>query len=41
MSRTQTAKYVVTDNTRGGKGYQLAAAIKQRLGVESAAIVRR
>ncbi len=29
------AKFVVTDNTRGGKGYQLAAEIRQRLGVEA------
>lgn len=33
--RSTNAKFVVTDNTRGGKGYQLAAAIKQRLGVEA------
>lgn len=33
--KSTSAKYVVTDNTRGGKGYQLAAAIKQRLGVEA------
>ena len=29
------AKFVVTDNTRSGKGYQLAAAIKQRLGKDA------
>ena len=29
------AKFVVTDNARNGKGYELAAAIKQRLGIEA------
>ena len=29
------AKFVVTDNTRGGKAYELADAIKQRLGIEA------
>ncbi len=29
------AQFVVTDNTRGGKGYQLAVAITQRLGIEA------
>ena len=33
--KSTNAKFVVTDNTRGGKGYQLAAAIRQRLGVEA------
>ena len=33
--RATNAKFVVTDNTRKGKGYQLAEAIKQRLGVEA------
>ena len=33
--KSTNAKFVVTDNTRGGKGYQLATAIKQRLGVEA------
>ena len=33
--KSTNAKFVVTDNTRGGKGYHLAAAIKQRLGVEA------
>ena len=33
--RSTNAKLVVTDNTRGGKGHQLATAIKQRLGVEA------
>ena len=33
--RATNAGFVVTDNTRGGKGYQLAEAIKQRLGVEA------
>lgn len=29
------AKYVVTDNTRGGKGYELALQISSRLGIEA------
>ena len=29
------AKYVVTDNTRGGKGYELALQVKSRLGIEA------
>ena len=33
--RATNAQFVVTDNTRGGKGYQLAQAIKQRLGIEA------
>ena len=33
--RATNARFVVTDNTRKGKGYQLAEAIKQRLGVEA------
>ncbi len=33
--KSTNAKFVVADNTRGGKGYQLAAEIKQRLGVEA------
>lgn len=33
--KSTNAKFVVTDNTRGGKGYHLATAIKQRLGVEA------
>ena len=33
--RSTNAKFVVTDNTRGGKGYQLAEEVKQRLGVEA------
>ena len=33
--RATNARFVVTDNTRGGKGYQLAGAIKQRLGIEA------
>ena len=33
--RATNAKFVVTDNTRKGKGYQLAEAIKQRLGIEA------
>lgn len=33
--RSTGAKYVVTDNTRGGKGYELALEIKQRLGIEA------
>lgn len=32
--RNTNAKFVVTDNTRG-KGYQLARAVKQRLGIEA------
>jgi putative mRNA 3-end processing factor len=33
--RSTGAKYVVTDNTRGGKAYELALEIKQRLGIEA------
>ncbi len=33
--RSTGARYVVTDNTRGGNGYELALEIKQRLGVEA------
>lgn len=33
--KATNARLVVTDNTRGGKGYQLAAAIQQKLGVEA------
>ena len=33
--RSTGAKYVVSDNTRGGKAYELALAIKQRLGIEA------
>ena len=33
--RRTNAKFVVTDNTRGGKGHQLATAIRQRLNVEA------
>ena len=33
--RATNASFVVTDNTRGGKGYQLADAIKRRLGIEA------
>ena len=33
--RATNAKFVVTDNTRKGKGYQLAEAIKQRFGIEA------
>ena len=33
--RATNAKFVVTDNTRKGKGYQLAQAIRQRLGIEA------
>ncbi len=33
--RATGAKYVVTDNTRGGKGVELAAEIRQRLGIEA------
>ena len=33
--RATNAKFVVTDNTRKGKGYELAEAIKQRLGIEA------
>ena len=33
--RSTNARFVVTDNTRGGKGHQLATAIKQRLGIEA------
>ena len=29
------ARFVVTDNTRGGKGHELADAIKQQLGIEA------
>ena len=31
--RTSGAKFVVTDNTRGGKGYDLATEITRRLGI--------
>ena len=33
--RATGAKYVVTDNTRGGRGYELALEIKRRLGIEA------
>ena len=33
--RATNARFVVTDNTRGGKGYQLAEAIKQRMGIDA------
>ena len=33
--KSTNAKFVVTDNTRSGKGYELAVAIKQRLGVDA------
>ena len=33
--RATNAKFIVTDNTRGGKGHQLATAIKQRLNIEA------
>ena len=33
--RSTGAKCVVTDNTRGGKGYELALEIKRRLGIEA------
>lgn len=33
--RSSGARLVVTDNTRGGKGYELALEIKQRLGIEA------
>lgn len=33
--RETNAKFVITDNTRGGKGHQLATAIRQRLSVEA------
>ena len=33
--RATKARFVVTDNTRKGKGYELAEAIKQRLGIEA------
>lgn len=33
--RSTGAKYVISDNTRGGKGCELARAIKQRLGIEA------
>ena len=33
--RATNASFVVTDNTRGGKGYELAGAIKQRLSIEA------
>ncbi|MCY3773895.1 MAG: hypothetical protein OXG98_17955, partial [Gemmatimonadetes bacterium] len=31
--KATNAEFVVTDNTRGGKGFQLASAITQRLGI--------
>ena len=34
-ARATNARFVVTDNTRGGKGYELARAIRQRLGIEA------
>ena len=33
--RATRAKFVVTDNSRGGKGYELAQAIASRLGIEA------
>ena len=33
--RATNAKFVVTDNTRGGKGYKLATEIRQRLGIQA------
>lgn len=33
--RATNAKFVVTGNTRGGTGYELADSIKQRLGIEA------
>lgn len=33
--RSTGAKYVVTDNSRSGRGYDLALQIKQRLGIEA------
>ena len=33
--RSTGAKYVVTDNSRGGKGYELALELKQRLGIDA------
>lgn len=33
--RSTGAKYVVADNSRGGRGYELALQIKQRLGIEA------
>ena len=42
--RNTNAEYVVTDNTRSGKAYDLAVAIRQRLGIEarpSSNVIRR
>jgi len=33
--RATRARYVITDNTRGGKAYELASALKSRLGIEA------
>jgi putative mRNA 3-end processing factor len=33
--RSTGAKYVVTDNSRGGKAYELAMELQQRLGIEA------
>ena len=33
--KATNARFVVTDNIRGGRGYRLAEAIKQRLGIEA------
>jgi putative mRNA 3-end processing factor len=33
--RATKAQFVITDNTRGGKAYELASALKSRLGIQS------